>query len=216
MGPNRRAQEGEPAAAEATPKAKCVEVERKVIAEAERIFPIWNARQGGGRALWFYPTIGATIAAGLPWLSFSCSACRQLGSVDLRTLDRHRGARYTSLSRKARRTPQGRHPAGVSATGEAGDLASRPGGFPGFPSGPSLPDNTAALIAAEMRRRQQAAVVSTAGEQGLPLPPIAGTAPTAPPPVQVTGAAVAPLSTNANVAAAISGGSEVRVDAQVI
>jgi hypothetical protein len=67
-----------------------------------------------------------------------------------------------------------------------------------------------------MRRRQQAAVVSTAGEQGLPLPPIAGTAPTAPPPVQVTGAAVAPLSTNANVAAAISGGSEVRVDAQVI
>ena len=31
-----------------------------------------NARQAGGRALWFYPTIGAAIAGGLPWLTFSC------------------------------------------------------------------------------------------------------------------------------------------------
>jgi hypothetical protein len=47
--------------------------------------------------LWFYPTIGAAIAAGLPWLSFSCSACGQFGSVDLRTLDRHPGAAISSL-----------------------------------------------------------------------------------------------------------------------
>jgi hypothetical protein len=41
----------------------------------------------GGRALWLYPTVGAAIAAGLPWLSFSCPACGQFGSVNLRTLD---------------------------------------------------------------------------------------------------------------------------------
>jgi hypothetical protein len=42
--------------------------------------------------LWFYPTIGAAIAAGFPWLTFSCPAC-QFGSVDFRTLDRHLGHR---------------------------------------------------------------------------------------------------------------------------
>ena len=45
------------------------------------------ARQAGCRALWFYPTIGAAIAAGLPWLCFSCPECGQFGSVDLRKLD---------------------------------------------------------------------------------------------------------------------------------
>ena len=39
-------------------------------AEAERIVAIWNARQAGGRALWFYPTIEAAIAAGVPWLTY--------------------------------------------------------------------------------------------------------------------------------------------------
>jgi hypothetical protein len=47
--------------------------------------------------VWFYPTIGAAIAAGLPWLSFSCQACDQFGSIDLRTLDRHPGASISSL-----------------------------------------------------------------------------------------------------------------------
>jgi hypothetical protein len=61
------------------------------------ISAIWNARQAGRRALWFYPTIGAAIAAGLPWLSFSCPACGQFASVDLRTLDRHPAAAISSL-----------------------------------------------------------------------------------------------------------------------
>jgi hypothetical protein len=88
----RRAQERERAAARAAAEAKRAEAEREAVAEAEKIVAIWNARQAGGRALWFYPTIGAAIAAGLPWLSFSCLACGQFGSVDLRTLDRHPGA----------------------------------------------------------------------------------------------------------------------------
>ena len=54
-------------------------------------------REAGGHAVWFYPTIGAAIAAGLPWLSFSCQACGQFGSIDLRTLDRHPDAAITSL-----------------------------------------------------------------------------------------------------------------------
>jgi hypothetical protein len=60
--------------------------------EPQKVVAIWNARQAGSRALWFYPTIGAAIAAGLPWLTFSCPACGQWGSVDLRTLDRRPGA----------------------------------------------------------------------------------------------------------------------------
>src|SRR5262245_53303434 len=97
MGPNRRAQERERAAARAAEEAKRREAERKAIAEAEKIVAIWNARQAGGQALWFYPTIGAAIAGGYPWLSFSCPACGQWGSIDLRTLDRHPGAAISSL-----------------------------------------------------------------------------------------------------------------------
>ena len=92
MGPNRRAQERERAAAKAAEAAKRAEAERKAAAEAQKIVEIWNARQAGGRALWFYPTIGAAIAAKYPWLTFSCPGCRVVGSVDLRRLDRHPGA----------------------------------------------------------------------------------------------------------------------------
>jgi hypothetical protein len=74
-------QRTERAAARAAAEAKRAEAERNAIAEAQKIVAIWNARQAGGRALWFYPTIGAAIAAGLPWLSFSCPACGQFGSA---------------------------------------------------------------------------------------------------------------------------------------
>jgi hypothetical protein len=96
MGPNRRAQERERAAARAA-EAKRAEAERKAVADAQKIVAIWNARLAGGRELWFYPTIGAAISAGIPWLSFSCPACGQAGSLDLRTLDRHQGASISSL-----------------------------------------------------------------------------------------------------------------------
>ena len=55
----------------AAEQAKRAEAERKAVADAQKTVAIWNVRQAGGRALWFYPTIGAAIAAGLPWLSFS-------------------------------------------------------------------------------------------------------------------------------------------------
>jgi hypothetical protein len=96
MGPNRRAQERERAAARAAAEAKRVEAGRKALADAQKIVAIWNARQAGGRELWFYPTIGAAIAACLSWL-ISCPACGQVGAVDLRTLDRHPGSPISSL-----------------------------------------------------------------------------------------------------------------------
>jgi hypothetical protein len=98
MGPNRRAQERERAAARAAEEAKRAQAERKARADAQKIVAIWNARQAGGRELWFYPTIGAAIAAGFPWLTFSCPACRQFGAVELRTLDRHPAASISSLT----------------------------------------------------------------------------------------------------------------------
>src|SRR5262249_53165358 len=98
MGPNRRAQDRERAAAAlAAERAKRAEAERRARVDAQKIVAIWNARQAGGRELWFYPTIGAAISAGLPWLSFSCPACGQVGCVDLRTLDRPPGAAISSV-----------------------------------------------------------------------------------------------------------------------
>jgi hypothetical protein len=46
--------------------AKRAEAERKAIADAQKVVAVWNARRAGGRELWFYPTIGAAIAAGFP------------------------------------------------------------------------------------------------------------------------------------------------------
>jgi hypothetical protein len=97
VGPNRRAQKRERAAARAAADAKRDEAERKAVAEAQEIVAVWNARQVGGRALWFYPTIGAAIAAGLPWLTFSRPGCGQCASLDLRTFDRHPGGAISGL-----------------------------------------------------------------------------------------------------------------------
>jgi hypothetical protein len=58
---------------------------------------IVDARQAGGRDLRFYPTIGAAIAAGVPWLTYLCPACQQVGSVDPRTLDRHPGGAISGI-----------------------------------------------------------------------------------------------------------------------
>jgi hypothetical protein len=96
MGFNRRAQERERAAARPAEEAKRAEAESKAAVDAQKIVEIWNARQAGRRALWFYPTIGAAIAAGFPWLTYSCPGCQMVGSVDLR-IDRHPGASISSL-----------------------------------------------------------------------------------------------------------------------
>jgi hypothetical protein len=72
-------------------------VTAREVCEAKRIVGIWNARHAANRDLWFYPTIDAAIAAECPWLRFYSPACRHIGEVDLRKLDRHRGATIESL-----------------------------------------------------------------------------------------------------------------------
>ena len=50
MGPNRRAQERERAAAQAADEAKRAEAERKALVDAQKIVAIWNnARPADGR-----------------------------------------------------------------------------------------------------------------------------------------------------------------------
>jgi hypothetical protein len=41
--------------------------------------------------------MGAAIAAGFPWLTYSFPGCQMVGSDDLRTIDRHPGASISSL-----------------------------------------------------------------------------------------------------------------------
>jgi hypothetical protein len=97
MGPNRRALEREAAAARAAEAARHADLARPHIASAKRIISIWQSRLARGVPLWFHPTVGAAIAAGRPWLLFYCPACGQTGAIDLRRLDRHRGATLESL-----------------------------------------------------------------------------------------------------------------------
>ena len=56
-----------------------------------------NERQAKRMPMLFSPTIGAAVIAGYWFLWVRCPACRTTNAIDLRTLDRHRGAAVTSL-----------------------------------------------------------------------------------------------------------------------
>jgi hypothetical protein len=70
---------------------------REDLEFAGQIVDIWNSRLAGGRELFLSPTIRAAIFARKPYLTFYCPACGVTGHVDLRKVDRHRGASITSL-----------------------------------------------------------------------------------------------------------------------
>jgi hypothetical protein len=76
-------------------------VTTKAVREVKRVVGIWSARHAANRDLWFYPTIGAAVPAESPWLRFYWPACRQIGEVDLRKLDRHRGAMSPSVGARS-------------------------------------------------------------------------------------------------------------------
>jgi hypothetical protein len=70
------------------------------------------------------PAFPMRFAAGLPWLAFYCPGCTVIGSVDLRTLDRHQDSAMSALLasctlRQARGT-HGRAPAMVKQCHERG------------------------------------------------------------------------------------------------
>jgi hypothetical protein len=64
-----------------------------VTTRARKVVEIWNART----ELLFYPTFRTALAAGLPWLEYLCPACRQVGELDLREVDRHPEASISTL-----------------------------------------------------------------------------------------------------------------------
>jgi hypothetical protein len=67
------------------------------IALAGKVVELWNARLARGAEMFFAPTIGGAVAGGHPWLTFYCPGCQTVGEVDLRRVDRHRGASVQSL-----------------------------------------------------------------------------------------------------------------------
>jgi hypothetical protein len=66
--------------------------DRQILEDAEQLVTVWNERQAKRMPMLFSPTIGAAITAGCWYLRARCPACRTTGDVDLRRLDRHRGA----------------------------------------------------------------------------------------------------------------------------
>ena len=63
MGPNRRAQERERAAARAASEAKRAEAKRKALVDAQQVVAIWNARQAGGPCASFRSVANGLILA---------------------------------------------------------------------------------------------------------------------------------------------------------
>ena len=86
----RQAAEQEAAARRAT--------EKQILEDADHLIGEWNERQAKRMPMLFSPTIGAAITAGYWFLRARCPACRTTGDVDLRKLDRHRGAAVTALT----------------------------------------------------------------------------------------------------------------------
>jgi hypothetical protein len=97
MGFNRRRIEPERnAKAEAEAAARRA-TDAQVVEDAERLIGAWNERQGRRMPLLFAPTIGAALASRHHFLWVYCPACHTMRDIDLRTLDRYRGAAVTSL-----------------------------------------------------------------------------------------------------------------------
>jgi hypothetical protein len=70
----------------------------KRLAE-RRSIAAWNALLMAGWRNVFYPTVGAALRSGCPWLHVVCPACGQLGEADLRTLDIHPNASIAAVVR---------------------------------------------------------------------------------------------------------------------
>ena len=70
----------------------------QVLEDAERLIGAWNERQAKRMPMLFLPTIGTAIAARHWFLWERCPACRTINAIDLRKLDRHRGAAVTDTT----------------------------------------------------------------------------------------------------------------------
>jgi len=69
----------------------------QIVEDAKRMVADWNERQSKPMPLLFSPTLEAAILTRHYFLWVRCPACRTTATVDLRWIDRHRGAAVTSL-----------------------------------------------------------------------------------------------------------------------
>lgn len=97
MGFNRRKMEDQRRVVAEQEAAARRALDPQVKADAARLVAEWNKRQAVRAPTLFSPTIGAAIGAGYWFLWARCPACRSIGSVDLRRLDRHPDAVVTGL-----------------------------------------------------------------------------------------------------------------------
>lgn len=66
-------------------------------ARARSLVSLWNSELQRRVHPSFYPTIWTAIIAGYPVLEAVCPACRRIGAIDLRKLDRHPHASVGSV-----------------------------------------------------------------------------------------------------------------------
>jgi hypothetical protein len=97
MGFNKRKMTSERAAAAAREAEARRALGPQIVEDAKRLVADWNERQSKRMSLLFSPTLEAAILTRhyFPWVR--CAACRTTAAVDLRWIDRHRGAAVTSL-----------------------------------------------------------------------------------------------------------------------
>lgn len=56
----------------------------EAVADARATVEQFNARLATGKTVWAWPTIGAALASGHPWLVIVCDACDIITEMDLR------------------------------------------------------------------------------------------------------------------------------------
>ena len=67
------------------------DMRRAWAAEREALLVVrqFNAARSANSAIWFWPTIGAAIAAKHPWAVIACDSCGTVVDLDLRVKPRH-------------------------------------------------------------------------------------------------------------------------------
>jgi hypothetical protein len=97
MGFNRRKMESERAAVAAKEAEARRALGPQIVEDAKRLVADWNERQSKRMPLLFSPTIEAALLTNHWFLWVRRPACRTIAAIDLRRLDRQRGAAVTSL-----------------------------------------------------------------------------------------------------------------------
>jgi hypothetical protein len=97
MGFNKRKMASERAAAAAQEAEARRALGPLILEAAKRLVADWNERQSKHMPMLFSPTLEAAILARHYFLWVCCPARRTTAAVDLRWIDRHRGATVTSL-----------------------------------------------------------------------------------------------------------------------